>query len=129
MNSKREIREDCYKDMLEDSITGVESVLNHLQKIENNVTIFGEDIIAKDRLRSSYDLELALASMCILLRKMAENLFIIMPEEIRRDVNSVIHSNKFEYVDKDILLVYSQKGKEEVSMGHLLQFAKSILLH
>lgn len=129
MNSKREIREDCYLEMLEDSITGVESVLNQIQKIENKVGVFGEEILAKDRIRSSYDLELALASMCILLRKMAENLFIMMSEEIRRDVNSIIHSNKFEYVNKKVLMVYSQKGKEEVSIEHLLQFAKSILVH
>lgn len=126
MLSKREIRENCYLEMLEDSITGVESVLNQIQKIENN-QVFEEEMLLKDRIRACYDLELALATMSILLRKMTENLFIVMPEELRRDVNSIIHSNKFEYINKERLVVYSQKGKEEVSIQHLLQFAKSIL--
>lgn len=126
MKSKREIRENCYIEMLEDSINGVESVLNQIQKIDNN-DMFEAEMLLKDKIRSSYDLELALATMCILLRKMIENLFIIMPEELRRDVNGIIHSNKFEFVNRDILIVYSQKGKEEVSIEHLLEFARSIL--
>lgn len=126
MKSKREMRENCYIEMLEDSIQSVESVLNQIQKIEGN-DVFEVEMLLKDKIRSSYDLELAMATMCILLRKMTENLFISMPEELRRDANSIIHSNKFEYVNKEMLVVYSQKGKEEVSILHLLEFARSIL--
>ena len=48
-------------------------------------------------------------------------------EDIRRDINSIIHSNKFEYHDHDRIYVYSQKGKEPVDLNNLLRFARSIL--
>ena len=58
---------------------------------------------------------------------MAENMFIQLPAEIRKDMNSIIHSNRFEFDDQDIIYVYSQKGKEEVSLKGLLLFARSVL--
>ena len=113
--NKREIKEECYLDMLEDELNSVDAVLNH------------EHVIQKDLIRAYFDLELALASLCILLRKMSENLFIHIDEDIRRDINSIIHSNKFEYHDHDRIYVYSQKGKEPVDLNNLLRLARSIL--
>lgn len=124
--NKRELKRECYLDILEDSVIGVESVLNHLEKIKSKQGIFDDAIIQKDLVRTYYDLELALASLCILLRKMAENVFIDMGDEMRKDINSIIHSNKFEYQSREQLYVYSQKGREDVSIARLLQFAKSI---
>lgn len=125
--NKREIKEDCYLDLLKEKINSVEIVLNHINRIKQKEGIFDQEIIQKDLIRAQFDLELALASLCILLRKMAENVFIIIDSETRRDINSIIHSNKFEFYDDDILYVYSQKGKELVSVMKLLGFARSIL--
>lgn len=125
--NKREIKQACYYDMLKDSVIAVESVLNQLQKLESREGMFKDSILEKATYRTYFDLELTLASVCIVLRKMAENLFIMMDSEIRKDINSIIHSNKFEYKNIDCLFVYSQKGKEEVSLKRLLTFAKSIL--
>lgn len=125
--NKREIKEECYLDMLEDEINSVEAVLNHIEKVKKKEGIFDEMVIQKDLVRAYFDLELALASLCILLRKMAENLFIHISEDIRRDINSIIHSNKFDYCNQESIFVYSQKGKEPVDLINLLRFARSIL--
>ena len=74
--NKREIKEECYLDMLEDEINSVEAVINHIKKIRNKIGIFDEAVLQKDIIRAQFDLELALASLCILLRKMSENIFI-----------------------------------------------------
>lgn len=124
--NKREIKLECYIEMLEDGINNVDAVLNCIDRINERIGIFDDKILQKDIIRAQFDLELALASLCILLRKMAENNFIEIDEETRRDINSIIHSNKFEF-RKGNLFVYSQKGEELVNMEHLLQFARSFV--
>lgn len=124
--NKRTIKLECYNEMLEDGINSVESVLNYINKIKDKVGIFENEILEKDIIRAQFDLELSLASMCILLRKMAENNFIVIDSETRRDINSIIHSNKFVFKDSD-LFVYSQKGEEIVNLEGLLSFARSKL--
>ena len=124
--NKREIKEECYLDMLEDELNSVDAVLNHIEKVEIKEGIFDEHVIQKDLIRAYFDLELALASLCILLRKMSENLFIHIDEDIRRDINSIIHSNRFEYNRLEVI-VYSQKGREPVDLRGLLRFCHSVL--
>ena len=124
--NRRMVKQECYLDMLEEAINSVESVLNYIEKVEIKEGIFDEHVIQKDLIRAYFDLELALASLCILLRKMSENLFIHIDEDIRRDINSIIHSNKFEVEDGKVI-VYSQKGEELVNIDNLLSFARSIL--
>ena len=124
--NKREIKEECYLDMLEDELNSVDAVLNHIEKVEIKEGIFDEHVIQKDLIRAYFDLELALASLCILLRKMSENLFIHIDEDIRRDINSIIHSNRFEYNRLEVI-VYSQKGREPVDLRGLLRFCHSLL--
>lgn len=125
--NKRTVKEECYLDMLEDEVNSVESVLNYIDKVKKKVGVFDDEVIQKDLIRSYFDLELALASLCILLRKMSENMFIYIDEDIRRDINSIIHSNKFEYYDHEKIYVYSKKGKEPIELNRLLQFARSFL--
>ena len=125
--NRRMVKQECYLDMLEEAINSVESVLNYIDRIKDKVGVFNDDILQKDAVRAQFDLELALASLSILLRKMAENNFIEIDSETRRDINSIIHSNKFEYHDHDRIYVYSQKGKEPVDLNNLLRFARSIL--
>ena len=125
--NKRLIKEECYLDMLEDEINSVDAVLNYIDKLKEKKGVFDDEVIQKDLIHSYFDLELALASLCISLRKMSENMFIHIDEEIRRDINSIIHSNKFEYHDHEKIYVYSKKGKEPIELSRLMQFARSIL--
>ena len=117
---KREMKRLCYYEALEKSVISVEMVLNRLNQIESKDGIFDKDILLKDKTKTILDLELSLAGLCILLRKMTENLFIQVTTELRRDMNSIIHSNRFEY-DQEVI-VYSQKGREEVDLKALLDF-------
>ena len=122
---KRELKRKCYIEALKDAVIHVDMVLNQLKKIEDKKGIFDEDILYKDQLQSVLDLELSLVNVGIILRKMSENLFITIPQNIRRDINSLIHSNRFDY-DFDIY-VYSQKGKEKLELDILLDFCKDVL--
>ena len=51
-----------------------------------------------------------------------ENNFIEIDSETRRDINSIIHSNKFEVEDGKVI-VYSQKGEELVNIDNLLSLS------
>ena len=123
--SKRNLKKDSYIDALYESMISVEKTMNLLMRLEHNQLNIDEAIVLKDISKAILDLELNLASMCILLRKMSENKFIELPAGLRRDMNSIIHSNRFDY-DDDII-VYSQKGREEVNLNELLNFCKDIL--
>lgn len=125
MLSKRELKKKCYLEFLEREIISVEMILNHIKKIELKKGLFEEDVLYKDYIEAILDLELSLASLCILLRKMCENQMIELDQDLRRDMNSIIHSNRFEY-DEEII-VYSQKGREEVDLHRILEFSRSLL--
>ncbi len=123
---KRELKKICFLETLKDSMISVEMTLNRLNQIEQKRGVFEEDILQHDQMKTILDLELSLASLCILLRKMSENLFLTLSQEMRRDINSIIHSNRFEY-HEGALIVYSQKGREEVNLKEILSFCHSLL--
>lgn len=123
--NKRELKKKCFLEALEDSVIHAEMVINQLKKIDSKKGIFDEDIIYKDNVKAILDLELSLVSVCIVLRKMSENLYITIPADLRRDINSIIHSNRFDYNDK--LVVYSQRGREEIALDVLLHFCRTVL--
>ncbi|WP_050637411.1 hypothetical protein [Candidatus Stoquefichus sp. SB1] len=126
MGNKRELKQLCYMEALEDSVVSVEMILNRLNQIEQKKGVFDAYILSHDRTKTILDLELSLATLCILLRKMSENLLIVTPEELRRDMNSIIHSNRFEYNRLEVI-VYSQKGKEQVDLNGLMAFCHRVL--
>ena len=126
MGNKRELKQLCYMEALEDSVVSVEMILNRLNQIEQKKGIFDAYILSHDRTKTILDLELSLATLCILLRKMSENLLIVTPEELRIDMNSIIHSNRFEYNRLEVI-VYSQKGKEQVDLNGLMAFCHRVL--
>ena len=125
--SRRDLKKDSYYDALNESLINVEKTINLLRRLEDNRLNIDESIVLKDISKTILDLELNLASMCILLRKMSENKFIELPTDLRRDMNSIIHSNRFDY-DEDII-VYSQKGREEVNLNDLIMFCKDVLVN
>ena len=126
MGNKRELKRLCYMEALEDNVVGVEMILNRFNQIDNKKGVFDSYILTHDRTKAILDLELSLATLCILLRKMSENLMVVIPSELRRDINSIIHSNRFEYNRLEVI-VYSQKGRELVDLRGLLRFCHSVL--
>ncbi len=114
-----------YKETLKETLNNVEIVMNHLNKLENN-DFLSQEVIEKEMIKTILNLELALASYCILLRKMKENNMIDFDDQLRIDINSIIHSNRFEYEDYHII-VYSRKGREEVNLQELMNLGHSIV--
>ena len=123
--NKRQIKLSCYLDQINIEIIEVEMVLNQLNRLKNQMNISNR-IVERDLLKTKCQLELSLASLCILLRKMCENQFITLNQERRKDINSIIHSNRFDFFEDDKVYVYSQKGQEEVNINQLLDYAKKI---
>ena len=98
--NKRQIKLSCYLEQLNIEVVKVEMILNQLNRLKNN--------------------------LCIILRKMCENQFITLNQERRKDINSIIHSNRFDFFEDYKVYVYSQKGQEEVNIIQLLDYAKKI---
>ena len=125
---KRKVKEQCFLDNLEESINNVEMITNHIDKIYLSMEKIGLDYVQQDLEESYFDLEIALALMAILLRKMSENNYITIPEHLRVDINALIHSAKFIYdTNAEMIKVYSRKGEEEIHLIELLKFAKSVI--
>ncbi|BBH25613.1 MAG: hypothetical protein PUF83_00715 [Intestinibaculum porci] len=122
----RELKESCYLEMLEDSLTNVQMIRNRLSQLDKQEQIIPAHILRRDRIKTILRLELALATYCVLLRKMHENNLIDYDEELHHDINSIIHSNRFEYFEQHIV-VYSARGKENVNLRKLLDFGTAIL--
>ena len=110
----RNLKEICFLEALEKSVVSVRMILNHLKQIVEKKGIFDEDILIQDKTRVILDLALSLATLSILLRKMSENQIITLEQDLRRDMNSIINSNRFEF-DHEVI-VYSHKGREEVDL-------------
>ncbi len=123
---KRELKRECFIEALEETVVGVEMIMNRLRQIESSYDVIEKDILNHDRLKTTLDLELSIASLCILLRKMDENKFIQLSFELRRDMNSMIHSNRFEF-ENDMLYAYSQKGKEDINIKDILKLTRDII--
>ncbi|MEE3307699.1 hypothetical protein [Sharpea azabuensis] len=124
--ASRDLKEHVYIEALEDAITNVEMIENHLERLSDENKVVAMHILRKDRIKTILSLELALSTYCILLRKMQENHFISYSDAIRMDINSIIHSNRFEYYDGEII-VFSARGREDVDLNNLLDFGRSIL--
>ena len=122
----RDMKEYCYVEALKETKTNIEMIINHLYHLDDNNDVISEKIVKKDRRKTVLNLELGLASYCVLLRKMHENQFISYNSKTRDDINSIIHSNRFEYTDKEVI-VYSQRGREEIHLDQLLSFGQSII--
>ena len=101
----RHLKKEIYLEQLNQAIISVEMVFNQLNRLSNNNDI-NQQYIVKDLMRTRFQLELSLASLCIILRKMNENAFLQLHPERRKDINSIIHSNKFEFNDVHYIYVY-----------------------
>lgn len=122
----RALKKEIYLEQLNNAVISVEMVFNQLRRLKNNSEIDSQFVL-RDTIKTKFQLELSLASLCIILRKMNENAFLNLEHERRKDINSIIHSNKFEFVDEHKIYVFSQKGKEDVDLYELIYYAKSFL--
>lgn len=122
---ERELKEKCYMEALDGSLSNLKVVLNHMKKIDLQEGILEENVLNKERMRTILHLELALADYCILLRKMKENQFIDYNDKMRADINALIHCNRFEY--DQMIIVYSQRGEEDIDIDRLISFGTQIL--
>lgn len=124
----RQIKYHCFKDALKQYIDNVEIIMNHIDKFYAKYGEF-DDIYIDDELEETYfELELTLATLAVLIRKMHENSYIEIPPFIRDDVNALIHSAKFVYdLNERFILVYSRRGEEKIKMSSFLEYAKSLI--
>lgn len=115
------LKQEVYYESLSEAILAVEMHINHLKQIEENTEI-DHAYIQKDISKTRLNFELSLATLCILLRKMSENSIIKFDDDIRKDINSVIHSSRFDY--EDAIYAYSRNGKEKLDLDAILSLAK-----
>lgn len=117
----REKRKQCYRERLEQTMHDVEVILNHIDRLEDrrDSAIISKKVIDKELTVSYCDLEISMALMAVIIRKLNENQFIVLKQAERDDVNALIHSNRFDYQDAQVM-VYSRLRQESVTLEHFL---------
>lgn len=123
---KRLYRKQCYKERLENTIKDVEIILNRIRKLNHSYESIEEEFIIKE-LESCYcDLELSMALVAVIIRKLVENQFTKITDEDRQDINALVHSNRFDYKDDEVI-VFSRLSSENVQVEHFIELGKTIL--
>lgn len=125
---RRKVKYNCFISALKQNIDNVEIVMNHIDKFYAKYGEFDSQMISDELEETYFELELTLATLAVLIRKMHENSYIEIPNYIRDDVNSLIHSAKFVYdLNNRFILVYSRRGEEKIDMESFLEYAKSLI--
>lgn len=123
---KRLFRKQRYQDRLEGTIHDVEVIMNRIIKLNTKYESIDNEIIESD-LESCYcDLELSMALMAVIIRKLVENQFTKITDEDRSDINALIHSNRFDFMDEHVV-VFSRTSKESIDIQHFIDLGKDIL--
>lgn len=126
-NPNRYVKQQTFIEALEANINQVDMIKNRIDKIYDREDFIDDVYLNKDLNQSYFDLEIALALVAVLLRKMSENSYIHIPDYVREDVNALIHSARFEYDQKArFIRVYSRRGEENIKLEKFLDFAKEI---
>ncbi|MBS5114947.1 MAG: hypothetical protein KHY88_04505 [Erysipelotrichaceae bacterium] len=127
-HKRRRVKYNCFISALKQNIDNVEIVMNHIDKFYVKYGEFDDQMITDELEETYFELELTLATLAVLIRKMHENSYIEIPHYIREDVNALIHSAKFVYDLKErFILVYSRRGEEKIQMSSFLDYAKSLI--
>lgn len=124
--NKRQFRKEHYKERLEGTIHDVEVILNRIIKLNTKYESIDDDIIASDLESCYYDLEISMALMAVVIRKLVENQFAKINEDDRADINALIHSNRFDYKDEHVV-VFSRLSSESVETDRFIELGKEIL--
>ena len=124
--NQRQFRKLCYQERLEKTLFDVEVILNRIKKINTQYESIDEEVLNKELENCYCDLEISMALMAVIIRKLVENQFIKITDEDRSDINALIHSNRFDYKD-DRVVVYSRLSSESVELEHFTDLGKEIL--
>lgn len=123
---KRLFRKNCYKERLENTIKDVEIIVNRIRKLNHSYESINEEIIEKELETCYCDLELSMALVAVIIRKLVENQFTKISDEDRQDINALVHSNRFDYMGDEVI-VFSRLSSEDVQIEHFIELGKSIL--
>ena len=124
--NKKQLKRFIFKEALENSLVTIDKTMNHLIQLSRPKTTISQSVIERDKEKTLLNLELELARYCILLRKLNENGFIVYTENERADINAIIHSNRFDFLN-DGVFVYSQRGREQVQLDDLLALGQRVI--
>ena len=122
----RLFRKNCYKERLENTIKDVEIIVNRIRKLNHSYESINEEIIEKELETCYCDLELSMALVAVIIRKLVENQFTKISDEDRQDINALVHSNRFDYMGDEVI-VFSRLSSEDVQIEHFIELGKSIL--
>ena len=123
---KRDYRRLCYKERLEKVVKDVEIIVNRIRKLNHSYESINEEIIEKEVETCYCDLELSMALVAVIIRKLVENQFTKISDEDRQDINALVHSNRFDYMGDEVI-VFSRLSSEDVQIEHFIELGKSIL--
>ncbi len=119
-------KKQSFKKRLQSAIQEIRIILNQIDRLEDGYPDIDEKNKA-ERLADAYcDLELAMALLAVIWRKLSENQFVELSGEDREDVNALIHSNRFTY-DNHQIYVHSRQDKQSIAVDHFLKTAERIL--
>lgn len=106
----------------------VEIILNHIHRLiaKEGYQGIGQEVIDQELEESYCDLEISMALMAIIIRKLCENQFLVLTDEQRQDVNALIHSNRFDYQDAEVM-VYSRLSQESIHLDYFLDLGAKII--
>lgn len=106
----------------------VEIILNHIDRLslKTDYSVISKAVIDKELTGSYCDLEISMALMAVIIRKLSENQFVVLKQEERDDINALIHSNRFDYQDAKVM-VYSRLSQESVTLEHFLSLGRKII--
>jgi len=98
MNHRENLKE-CFQERLEATMHDVKVIMNQIERMESQYKSISPSVIEKDLATSYCDLELSMALMAVIIRKMVENQYVTITNSERQDINALIHSNRLDYKD------------------------------
>lgn len=125
MNHRENLKE-CFKERLEATMHDVKVIMNQIERMESQYKSISPSVIEKDLATSYCDLELSMALMAVIIRKMVENQYVTITNSERQDINALIHSNRLDYKDGKVM-VYSRMSKESVEVAYFLTLGQRLL--
>ena len=125
MNHRENLKE-CFQERLEATKHDVKVIMNQIERMESQYKSISPSVIEKDLATSYCDLELSMALMAVIIRKMVENQYVTITNSERQDINALIHSNRLDYKDGKVM-VYSRMSKESVEVAYFLTLGQRLL--
>ena len=100
--------------------------MNRIRQLNHSYEWIDEEVITKDLEACYCDLELSMALMAVIIRKLVENQFTRITDADRSDINALVHSNRFDY-HGDEVIVFSRLSSEDVQIEHFINLGKDIV--